>query len=66
MGVKQDFSEAAHWFKEAIKNNHAFSEFYLGLCYLHGHGVPQNEEIARTCFRKAVKQGYEEAVKYLR
>lgn len=51
--------------KQATKKNHAASEYHLGLCYLKGRGVQKDELEAKVCFRKALKQGYEEAKKYL-
>lgn len=65
LGTAQDYEKAVFWFEQASAKNHAASEFYLGLCYLNGQGVKRDEAEARVRFRKAKKQGLEDAAKYL-
>ena len=65
LGVAQDFEKAVHWFDQASKKNHAASEYYLGLCYHHGRGVKHDEAEAKVRFRKALKQGCEDARPYI-
>lgn len=65
LGVEQDYGKAVYWFGQASLKNHAASEYYLGLCYLHGQGVPKSALKARVRFRKALKQGYQQASQFL-
>jgi len=60
-GVKQDYLEAAKWFRLAADQGLAKSQHMLGVMYDQGDGMPQDYLTAVTWFRKAADQGYEPA-----
>lgn len=41
-GIPQDYAQARMWFEKAAAQNHADGQYYLGLLYDNGHGVPQD------------------------
>ena len=41
-GVPQSSAEAARWYSRAADQNHALSQYNLGLMYTHGRGVPKD------------------------
>ena len=56
-GVKQDYNEAAKWFRKAAEQGNADAQYNLGSAYFYGNGVPQNYNEAAKWFRKAAEQG---------
>lgn len=58
---KLDFASALVGFKKLATQDHKESQYYLGLMYSSGFGVPVDEEMAYEWFLKAAKQGYAEA-----
>ena len=56
-GVKQDYNEAAKWFRKAAEQGHADAQNNLGLAYFNGNGVPQDYNEAVKWYRKAADQG---------
>lgn len=41
-----DMATAIHWYQLAADQNYAPAQLHLGLCYLRGHGVVQDEALA--------------------
>ncbi len=41
--IKQDYEKAIYWLK---KSNHSMAQYWLGVCYYFGYGVPQNISLA--------------------
>ena len=74
LGVEWDPAQAAKWFQlVAREDNYAAAaesfarqaekgeddaQFFLGMMYQHGHGVPQDDAKALEWFQKAADQGY--------
>lgn len=42
-GVRQDYAEAAKWFRKAAEQGHATGQYYIANAYYHGRGVPRNQ-----------------------
>ena len=59
--VRQDYAEAAKWFRRAAKKGEANSQFFLGMMYEKGEGVPQDDDEALTWYRKAAALCHDEA-----
>ena len=51
---KNNYGEAAKWFRMAAKQQDAYSEFQLGLLYEEGKGVPRDGIEARNWFQLAL------------
>ncbi|MHC8441274.1 MAG: tetratricopeptide repeat protein [Candidatus Eutrophobiaceae bacterium] len=45
-GVKQDYKEAAQWFRKAAENRIASSQYKLANLYMSGRGLPFDHEAA--------------------
>ncbi len=56
-GVKQDFGEAAAWYRKAAEQGYAPAQNGLAGLYLHGQGVPRDESQAARYYRMAAEQG---------
>ncbi len=56
-GVKQDFAQAAHWYRGAAELGFSHAETNLGELYLTGEGVPQDAAEAARWFTRAANQG---------
>lgn len=56
-GLKQNFGEAAYWYRKAAEDGYAKAEFCLGDLYYRGKGVPQNFVEAAHWTQKAATQG---------
>ena len=50
-----------HWWGLAAASGFARAQFYLGMCYDHGHGVCQDLGQAMKWYRKAAISGHETA-----
>lgn len=57
----KDYATAAKEWREAADAGVAAAQFNLGLLYLDGMGVPQNDAEAANLFRRAADQGYAKA-----
>lgn len=57
--------EAARWFFEAASRNHAEAEYGLGLLFLAGKGVVQDQEEALKWIRRAAEHGHPTARSFL-
>jgi hypothetical protein len=58
LGVKQDYNEAAKWYKEAAIQGSPIAQYNLGLIYYKGDGVPLNYSTAIQWYIRAADQGY--------
>jgi TPR repeat protein len=56
-GVRQDYEEAAKWFRLAAEQGNAEAQFTLARQYAHGEGVPQDYKEAVKWYRLAAEQG---------
>jgi hypothetical protein len=56
-GQKQDYGEAAAWFKIAADQGHSGAQHNLALMYEDGLGIAQDHEQALEWYLKAAKQG---------
>lgn len=61
--VNQDYMQARKWFEKAANQNHARSQFNLGVIYEDGEGVRQDMTIAKEWFGKSCGNGNEEGCK---
>ena len=64
-GVKQDYLEAADWYRKAAAKGYADAQNNLGVLYRDGEGVSQDYSEAYKLFTKAAKQGNEYAKRNL-
>ena len=56
-GVKQDYVEAAKWYRKAAERGDARAQYNLGILNQNGWGVPQDVTEAVKWYRKAAVQG---------
>ena len=54
---KKEFAESAKWYRRAAEQGNASAQFFLGMAYDKGEGVPQNDAEAAKWFRCAAEQG---------
>jgi len=63
IGTKQDFKQAADWYKIAAEQGHATAMYNLGVFYAHGWGGLQADiNSAKKLFVQAAKLGQPDAV----
>lgn len=63
IGTKQDFKEAAEWYRLAADQGHATAMYNLGVFYAHGWGgLRADTEVAKALFTKAAKFGQPDAI----
>ncbi len=55
--IGKDAAKAAHWFAKAANQGYLDSQYDLGLMYLDGRGVEQNDREAFNWLKKASDQG---------
>jgi TPR repeat protein len=55
--VKQDYAEAAKWYRKAAEQGDICSQYELGMMYEDGHGVPQDFVQAYMWFDLEAAQG---------
>jgi TPR repeat protein len=56
-GVKQDYAEAAQWFRKAAEQGNISAQTDLAFLYAQGNGVGQDYAEAARWFEKAAGQG---------
>ncbi len=56
--VKQDYAQAARWYRAAADQGHAGAQAALGELYEAGQGVPHDEAAAAEWYRRAAEQGH--------
>ncbi len=54
-GVKQDYTAALKWFRNAADRDYAPAQYQLGLCFYNGHGVAKNDAEAYAWWSSAAK-----------
>ncbi len=54
-GVKQDYQEAAKWYRKAAEQGSANAQYNLGFMYKNGQGVKQDYQEAAKWYSKAAK-----------
>ena len=59
--IRQDYAEAAKWFRLAAEQGDAEAQYNLGLLYSNGQGVPQDYVATAKWFRLAAEQGHTDA-----
>jgi putative SOS response-associated peptidase YedK len=60
-GVRQDYAEAAKWYRKAADQGFAIAEYNLGSLYAYGEGVKQDYAEAAKWYRKAANWGNADA-----
>lgn len=65
LGVDKNVKEAAAWFKKAAEKGEPDSMFHLAWMYQEGIGVEKNDELSEDYLYKAVKAGWEPAIKIM-
>lgn len=65
LGLSENRDEARKTWQIAADKNHAKSQFMLGFMFKRGLGVKQSDEIAKSWWEKAAKQGDPEVNKQL-
>jgi len=61
LGVPQDYTEAARWYKLAAQQGLVKAQFNLGWMYYSGRGMPQDLIIAYIWWNLASSKGSQEA-----
>jgi TPR repeat protein len=57
-GVKQDYAQAAKWYRQAAEQGNPKAQAALGELYEAGQGVSQDNAEAARWYRRAAEQGY--------
>ena len=57
LGVAEDPSEAAEWYRKSADQGNPEAEDTLGCMYMNGSGVERDYEKAFALFRAATEQG---------
>lgn len=57
-GFRQDFAQAAIWYRKAAESGHPSAQNNLGRLYLHGLGVEQSDAEAMKWFLRAASEGF--------
>lgn len=58
-------AEAARWFFKAATQGEPEAQYYLGICYSDGTGVPRDAAEAALWWRRAADNGHREALQRL-
>ena len=61
-----DYTNAVKYFQQGAEQGDADAQFYLGVCYYFGLGVPQSYTEAVKWLKKAAKQGCPQAIEVLK
>jgi len=65
LGVRQDYREAASWYRKAAEQGNASAQFHIGQMCDTGNGVQQDYQEAASWYLKAAEQGEALAQLYL-
>lgn len=60
-GIQQDINSSIPWLRKAAEQGDAKGNFYLGVCYEYGAGVPKDEEKALEYYYTAANAGQAQA-----
>jgi len=63
--VQKDYAQAAFWLEKAAEQGNMDAQLKLGLMYLEGQGVPQDDDVALAWIRKSAEQEHEWAYSQL-
>ena len=55
-GVLQDDTKSVYWLKKAAEQGHPLGQFTLGLAYITGQGITQDQQAGCELLRKAAAQ----------
>jgi len=58
---RKDYANAVRLLEPLARGGQAQAQMRLALLYYHGHGVPENDALARQWFERAARQGLAEA-----
>ena len=61
LGGDIDHVQAAHWYKISAEQGYAEAQYYFGLLYGLGRGVPQNAVFAHMWYNLSYSNGYQKA-----
>lgn len=61
LGIKQDRTQAAHWYRQAAEQGHAKAQFNLAVLYANGLGVDKDMAEAVRWYQQAAARGQPEA-----
>ena len=56
-GVRQDYAEAARWYRKAAEQGDVQAQYNLGLMYYKGQSVRQNFHLSKEWFGKVCDSG---------
>lgn len=56
--VESNLSRAAYWYNLASQQNHTLAQYNLGVQYMEGKGVDQNDDLALDLWLKAANAGH--------
>ena len=59
--LRGDYATALHEWRPLAEQGNTRAQYYLGVLYANGHGVPQDDGQARQWWEKAAAHGYEKA-----
>ncbi len=65
-GMEKDITRAFEWYNKAAAHGNPKAQYALGLLYLSGDGVPQDEGKAIELITLAAQNGFQDAVAYIR
>jgi len=60
-GVRQNYAEAARWYRKAAEKGWTWAQYSLGFMYEHGQGVDRNYAEAARWYRRAANHGNDAA-----
>ena len=59
---QKDYQNALPFLRSAAKAGNAEAQFYYGVCYDFGYGIPKDEETAFEWYLRSAQQGYADAM----
>ncbi len=65
MGLAVDYVQSVFWYRKAAEQNHAASQYSLGLKYFYGLGTEREFDQAFTWIHRAAKNGHGTAKEFL-
>ena len=65
-GIKQDFSEAAKWYRKSAEQGDSEGMYCLGQLYFTGEGVDKNINESKNWLLKSEKLGNQKATEFLK
>lgn len=58
-GAEKNYHEAFKWLRMLANKNNSWAQYNIGVMYLNGLGIRQNQRIAKEWFGKACDNGYQ-------